>query len=44
MEALLCAETGDKKPELKEEELSLDCPVSEEGGRGGSCALGCPES
>lgn len=27
LEALLCAETGDKKPELKEEELVLDCPV-----------------
>ncbi|XP_058051640.1 zinc finger protein neuro-d4 isoform X10 [Ahaetulla prasina] len=26
LEALLCAETGDKKPELKEEELILDCP------------------
>uniref|UniRef100_A0A8C7E718 Double PHD fingers 1 n=1 Tax=Naja naja TaxID=35670 RepID=A0A8C7E718_NAJNA len=26
LEALLCAETGDKKPELKEEELTLDCP------------------
>lgn len=29
LEALLCAETGDKKPELKEEELNLDCPVRE---------------
>lgn len=27
LEALLCAESGDKKPELKEEELLLDCPV-----------------
>ncbi|KAL8220020.1 UNVERIFIED_CONTAM: Zinc finger protein neuro-d4, partial [Gekko kuhli] len=26
LEALLCAESGDKKPELKEEELALDCP------------------
>lgn len=34
LEALLCAETGDKKPELKEEELILDCPVREGEGRG----------
>lgn len=27
LEALLCAETGDKKTELKEEELVLDCQV-----------------
>lgn len=33
LEALLCAETGDKKPELKEEELILDCPVREGEGR-----------
>lgn len=27
LEALLCAETGEKKLELKEEEMVLDCQV-----------------
>ncbi|KAG6926308.1 double PHD fingers 1 [Chelydra serpentina] len=31
LEALLCAETGDKKTELKEEELVLDCQKQQAG-------------
>lgn len=34
LEALLCAEMGDKKPETKEDELISDCPVREVEGWG----------
>lgn len=44
LEALLCAETGEKKIELKEEETIMDCQVGSphSPARGHSCPLTHP--